>query len=419
MAFDERENMSERQMKGMEIAARCSIERKGHVWQVPSQSKGGRYAVRVSGKVGICNCPDFDLRGQSCKHIFAVQFVIEREKNADGSTTVTKTMRTMETVTVRQTYPQNWAAYNRAQTGEKDTFQVMLHDLCRGITEPDTQTNGRPRLPLADVVFATAFKVYSTVSGRRFMSDLRESHSRGHISRVPHYNSIFNYLENPDLTPLLRDLITETSLPLKSVEVDFAVDSSGFTTSRFTPWFDHKYGVTKREHDWVKCHIMCGVKTNIITAVEIHGRDASDTKLLPEMVQDTARNFTVSEVSADKGYGSISNTDAIEAVGATPFIALKNNHSGRRGGTWGKMFHYFMYKREDFLSHYHKRSNVESTFSMMKRKFGDFLRSKTDVAMINETLCKVLCHNIVVLIHEMHELGIEPTFWSDSLEGRS
>ena len=54
---------------------------------------------------------------------------------------------------------------------------------------------------------------------------------------------------------------------------------------------------------------------------------------------------------------------------------------------------------------YHKRSNVESTFSMMKRKFGDSLRSRTDVAMINETLCKVLCHNLVVLIHEMYELG--------------
>ena len=69
------------------------------------------------------------------------------------------------------------------------------------------------------------------------------------------------------------------------------------------------------------------------------------------------------------------------------------------------------FKREDFLAHYHKRSNVESTFSMMKRKFGDSLRSKTDVAMVNETLCKVLCHNLVVLIHEMYELGIDPMFW--------
>jgi len=47
---------------------------------------------------------------------------------------------------------------------------------------------------------------------------------------------------------------------------------------------------------------------------------------------------------------------------------------------------------------------------MMKRKFGDGLRSKSDVAMVNEALCKVLCHNLVVLIHEMFELGIDPTF---------
>ena len=39
------------------------------------------------------------------------------------------------------------------------------------------------------------------------------------------------------------------------------------------------------------------------------------------------------------------------------------------------------------MAHYHKRSNVESTFSMMKRKFGDALRSKTDVAMVDEKLC--------------------------------
>ena len=49
---------------------------------------------------------------------------------------------------------------------------------------------------------------------------------------------------------------------------------------------------------------------------------------------------------------------------------------------------------------------------MMKREFGDFVRSKIDVAMVNEALCKVLAHNLVVLIHEMYELGIEPAFWA-------
>jgi transposase len=91
---------------------------------------------------------------------------------------------------------------------------------------------------------------------------------------------------------------------------------------------------------------------------------------------------------------------------------LKRNATGTHPGpsAWGKMFGYFTYRRDEFLAHYHKRSNVETTFSMIKRKFGDFVRSKTDTAMTNEVLAKMLCHNIVVVIHEAAELGITPEF---------
>jgi hypothetical protein len=74
------------------------------------------------------------------------------------------------------------------------------------------------------------------------------------------------------------------------------------------------------------------------------------------------------------------------------------------------MFLYFQLNREDFWSHYHKRSNVESTFNMIKAKLGDKLKSKSFIAQKNELLCKLIAHNIIVLIHEMHELGIKPDF---------
>jgi len=63
------------------------------------------------------------------------------------------------------------------------------------------------------------------------------------------------------MTPILRSLVELSALPLKGVESDFAADSTGFSTCRFVRWFDHKYGVVRQEHDWVKCHMMCGVKT--------------------------------------------------------------------------------------------------------------------------------------------------------------
>jgi hypothetical protein len=55
-------------------------------------------------------------------------------------------------------------------------------------------------------------------------------------------------------------------------------------------------------------------------------------------------------------------------------------------------------------------SNVETAFSIIKAKFGDAVRSKSDIGQLNEVLCKVLCHNLCVLIQAIHELGIKPTF---------
>jgi transposase len=102
--------------------------------------------------------------------------------------------------------------------------------------------------------------------------------------------------------------------------------------------------------------------------------------------------------------------EQLAGFGATAYLPFKSNTTGGVGGLFQEMFHYFKFKEREYLEHYHKRSNVESTFSMIKRKFGDFVRHKTDVAMTNEILCKVLCHNLCVLNMEEHELGIETVF---------
>ena len=92
------------------------------------------------------------------------------------------------------------------------------------------------------MLFASAYKVYVGFSSRRFTSDLHDAYADGLIDSKPHFNSVSNYLAKPELTEILKNLITTSSLPLKVVETDFAVDSSGFSTSRFVRWFNKKYG---------------------------------------------------------------------------------------------------------------------------------------------------------------------------------
>jgi transposase len=243
------------------------------------------------------------------------------------------------------------------------------------------------------------------------MSDLRAAAASGLIDRSPHYNSIFNILERESLTPILHALITRSALPLRALETDFAVDSTGFGLQAFYRHFSAKYGHDQFSRDYLKLHVMVGTKTNVITAAAVTDRNTHDAPMLPGLVAETANNFEIAQVSADKGYSSHRNVGTITGFGATPYVAFKLNAVGDgKSRIWNKAFHYFMLNRDEFLARYHRRSNVESTFSSMKRKFGDTLRSKTPVAQRNELLLKVLCHNLVVLIHEIHESGASPMF---------
>ena len=290
-------------------------------------------------------------------------------------------------------YKQEWPAYNRAQTNEKSHFLALLHELCTGIEEP-IQTNGRPRLPLADIIFSAVFKTYSTMSGRRAVSDLRDAVAKGYLSKMPSYNSIFDYLKMELLTPYLRHLIFESALPLKSIESDFAADSSGFSTGQFMRWFDVKYGEKEDRRMWLKLHLMCGVKTNIVTSVEVTDAYSNDYPQYVRLVTNTAKlGFRMREVSADKAYLGATNMLATLKQGAIPYIPFKVNSMDASGGTaksevWSRMFHFYNLHRAEFLQHYHKRSNVETTFHMIKSKFGQRLRSKSLTAQINEAFVR-------------------------------
>jgi hypothetical protein len=165
-----------------------------------------------------------------------------------------------------------------------------------------------------------------------------------------------------------------------------------------------------REHAWIKAHVMPGVLTNVVTAVAVTEVSTYDAPELPSLVAATDRRFFLAEVSSVKAYLTHKNLAAIEAVGAAPFIPFKSNSRSDGPPAWKRLWGLFVYRHPEFLAHYHQRSNVESTFSMIKRKFGGAVRSKCHTAQVNEVLCKVLCHNLAVLVHAMYELGVEPTF---------
>ena len=218
-----------RQQRGLAIAATVPIQKNRLGYQIPSQSGNGSYVVSVDDGA-FCTCSDFEKRQEPCKHVYAVEFTVQRESDA-----------TNEPETVQVSLGPSWTAYNLAQTNEQEIFGTLLKELCATAPQPP-QGRGRPRLSVSDMLFAVGLKVYSTMSGRRAMTDFRNAQADGLLSACPSFSSAFRCMENPAVTPILKSLIEQSALPLRAVEADFAADASGFSTSVYDRWFDHKWG---------------------------------------------------------------------------------------------------------------------------------------------------------------------------------
>lgn len=394
--------MDQREMRALHIAATTKLVANGGCWRVPSQTGTGNYRVSLIAEGDWrCTCPDFEERRMACKHVMAVTITVNRDAG-------TKTIDYSELVKV--TYRQDWTAYNAAQTDEKRMFVALLAELCSGIPQPP-HIVGRPKLPYSDMAFATVFKTYSRFSSRRFASDLRAAADEGLIDKVPAFNSVLRYGRDPALTPILSGLVQVSAMPMGVCESQFAIDSTGFGAPNKRSWYSTKHGRIMEQQNWRKLHAVIGTHTHIVTACEVTEANAADAPMLPTLAERTADEFDMRELSADKGYSSKANADVIEQLGATPFIAFKGNTvEPPPGSAWARMYHYFQDRQDEYLDKYHRRSNVETAFSMMKRKFGERLRGKTTEAQDNEVLSIVVAHNLCVLIQSFYELGITPTF---------
>ncbi len=277
---------------------------------------------------------------------------------------------------------------------------------------------GSEALGLVVVFFNTANQVENSlnrgkVPQRKRATEMLENALRRrqlmNSEKHPHFNTILKYFNDPRLVPILTNLIQLSALPLRGLEHTFAVDASGLSSAFYSRWLDYRLNGDKRVRDWLKVHLICGAKTNIVTHVVITDGQKADSPQFPELVKETAKFFEIKEVCADKGYSSRENLQIVWELGGIPYIPFRLGSTGKSRGhkAWRKMYLWFQLHRERFMERYHQRSNAESTFSMRKRKFQNKLMLRKEVGQVNEALAKILCHNICVLIQETHESGLK------------
>jgi transposase len=402
-----------RMARGREIASHPeTIEKIGeNQWSVPSQTGFGRYLVFNEDGEFRCGCKDFGGRhGEPCKHIFAV---------IDLGLGGVRKARQAPVRTVRKQYAQH-RTYTKGQTEEMRLLDSLLRELV-GEVYDFPRTPGLPGpapTAIQDDIYCAVLKVYSGLSGRRACGVYANVADRGLLARAPSFAVASNRLTRPEVTPILYRLLSLSALPLAGLEDGGAIapDSTGVQTTSFGGWREEKHG-EKREKRWLKVHAMVGTKTHVIIRAFVGEANSGDSPQFGPLLRGSlADGFHPAVVVADKGYLSKNNYQLATELGIEAYIPFKSNTLNRSRGNgsspsaWRKAFYLFQASRDEFERNYHRRSNVESVFSALKRKFGENIRSRKPVAQVNEILCKLIAYNLTVVVHEMFENGIAPSF---------
>lgn len=310
-----------------------------------------------------------------------------------------------------------WNIYNAAKMDQKRLFPILLRELCSCIEEPE-QFRGRPRLSLHDMLFCAALKVFLKSPFRQFTDDLLEVWRKDLITKAPHYNSVSSYLRTELFTTQLTKLVELSAGPLEAVESEVAIDSTGLSTCRYARWLDEREMQEHARREWIKVHLVCGVKTKIVASVITTPGSAADSPQFCRLVETASRNFRIREIYADKGYLAAENMRYALLADAQLFVPFKSNNrldADLKSTAWRQALYLFLHRQAEFRAHYNKRNNVETVFHMIKSMTGPRLLSTSRQGQFNEALCKVLCHNICVLIQAIYELGIDPAFCSEAL----
>ena len=209
-------------------------------------------------------------------------------------------------------------------------------------------------------------------------------------------------MNDKTLTNELSRLIQISAMPFLNNENTLILDSTWFGLKMYT-------GGYKKVHDkkstaLQKCrklHIGCLSNSKIIAYAKSTLGTVHDCPIFEEIVSTVCSNgFLIDKCLADAGYLSKDNYALCQSLGIKNiFINFKKNVTGKRAKSqaWLDAFH--MYKNEQEIWHedYRYRVLVESVFSVIKKKFLNWLRTKTDTARDNEILLKVLCYNLTVL----------------------
>ncbi len=209
-------------------------------------------------------------------------------------------------------------------------------------------------------------------------------------SRIPHYSTLCKFAHRISSKLVSGVLQKVTSLFYRSSGriSTIAIDSTGFPTSYFSYYYSIR--AQKDRKGFLKISIAVDTHKQTILALKITKNRQHDSQHVRSLLRNASRAKLANYYVLDKGYDSEAIHQQIrEEIQGISYIPIRNWNASYVGGA----FRQKMVKEFD-KTIYKKRNLVETVFSVVKRKFGGYVRGIGFRNQVKEIKLKCIAYSV-------------------------
>ena len=197
------------------------------------------------------------------------------------------------------------------------------------------------------------------------------------LKSIPHHTTLVKFAKK------LNGKILSLLFAEKKASI-VAVDATGFETEAKSFYYRNVWNSerTWKTKQYMKLSIAIDAEQQTILTYRIRRKLRNDTIDFKQLLEELDIDYVV----ADKGYDSRSNRSyVLYAKQAIPIIPVRLHRN---------FYGYLRGKKKIDGACYHQRSKVETVFSVLKRKYGSVLRSRSFAGQQVELICKLVAYNL-------------------------
>ena len=297
-----------------------------------------------------------------------------------------------------------WSTYNQSlvRRGEILLGFDVINNWDAELKEMNKDKVGEPfHYPNTFLLLLGYAKVYFHLPYRQ-TEGIAQGHAKGKVPSIPDFTTI-----NRRINKLNISINNNTDRVSEDDYLIIAIDSTGIKVTNRGQWMQDKWkSKNNNKKGYLKIHVAVNVKTKKILSIKVTDEYVHDSKALPELIEnvmESDKQITIGNLFADGAYDGNEIFRYLGDNGILPCIKVRKNARVRwKKGNILRNLSVLEQKKDlqkwkDSVS-YGQRWIVETVFSCLKRRFGEYVYSVKLKNMIQEMMLKASLYNKLISV---------------------